>query len=513
VTELTDEKAGWRGWHVWWPCLVLVLVSAGLRVPLLMLEFGRNAEGTGALYGIAAENYLTRGGADSLWMPVLSVGGAEIPPTVYAHHPPTVPLVLAASWAVFGQSDWAARLPWMLMTLGCVAAVYGLVLRSGGGRAGAAMAAAVMALLPFSLRFGQMPDVINSMLVLGVLLLVWASLRVVERPTAGTVTAVGLALLGALLVDWPAFFMAVVLGAGLVIGRPRGWVKLGVGLAVVSVGVFVGLVVWASVARGDWGVVWQQFLNRVTQSKLDDQSAFGWRDWFVGVWGYLRPQFTPAVLLAAVVGMGLALWSGGGRMRVLVALLAGWALVHAVVGRQGALNHDWWWWPLLPLVCVGVGAAVGRLPCGPLRKMVVCGALGWLGWLAYGEMRHLLSPFWTYNAISQYAVKELGEAIRIAPGSGAVMTFTDERQPYLHYYTRRPTIERTWTPADVERNLRATRTDLFYSFTQELHPPATAYLFPKAWELHGAGLLAWLRERYPVRDAGAFWVFDLSARR
>lgn len=539
----SDSTEPRRGWWAWWPVLVVLLLSAVVRVPLLAVEVGRNDEGTGSLYGIAARNYLRLDTSGVLFAPVLNVAPpvSPAPPTagftVYAHHPPTVPLLIAAAFAVFGVGDWQMRLVPTLFALASVAVTYGLLLRRAGPVA-ATVGAAAMAFVPMSLRFGQMPDVINAQLVFACLVWVWAYLRVVEaagasreqvaaswgevspgRLGAGPVALMLVAMLHALLTDWPAFFLLPVMAAHLLLARPHGWARLGGLLAGVSVVTFAGLYVWVSLASGDWQLIVRQFLNRTTQGSTDDEVPFTAATWFAGVWRYHLDLHTLPLLIAAGVGAATALFCRPHRgPLVLVALLWGWAAVHGLVGRQGVLNHAWWWWPATPALCVSAGVLAGviadysRRGGGVALLMTAAVCAGW----TITELRHQRSPAWTRGGITAYSVRELGETIRryTPPGASAAF-FDDEPQPYLFWYADRPVHARIWTRDDLDRvrAVPAPPAYLFYSFVQPAPGPVATYIFPKIYEPHGGEILPYLREHHTPQDAGPFWVFDLTTRR
>lgn len=488
----------------WWPCAVVLLLGIAVRWPLLNLEFGRNGDGTGSMYGIAARNYLLRSNWETWWMPVISVGGATLEPTVYAHHPPTVPLLMAVSVAVFGDHDWVMRLPALLFTLGSGAVVYGLLRRLGGWGGdwlSGVVGAAVMLFVPLSLRFGQMPDVVNSQLVFFVGLAIWMYVRVLEKKTPGRMLAWVLAMVGGMLTDWPAFFLVPVLGAHLVLWRPVGWKSLLVTVVVLSVAVFGALYVWVSLATGNWGLIPDHFLKRSAKAELDNAEPFTWGSWAAGMWRYNVELHTVPLLVTALVGGIWGLWRGRKTVAVAAAVVACWGVMHVVVGRQAGLNHQWWLWPMTLTLAVEAGVLVlmlGRVSSGPLRNAVVgVVTVGLCTWWTVTEVRHSLSREWLDSGCPQYSMVDLRNFVQAhVPEGEAVVLYEDDMQPYLVYNMNRPVIQRVYDPQELERRIREGRGDLFYNFDQKLERPPVAFVIPKAYLEKGADMVEWLSKRY-----------------
>jgi len=495
---------------------VILFLAVVVRLPLVDLEFGRNGDGTGSFYGMIARNYLLRDNLPTLWVPVLSIGDANHPPTLYAHHPPTVPLLTALSMRVFGDTDFAVRLPATFFTLATVVLLYLLVL-SGSGPLAAATAAAVFAFVPFTLRFGQMPDVVNSQLAFAALLTLGAYLHWLAAPSRGRAALVLLAFVAAGLTDWPAFFLVPVIGAHLLVARPRGYLTFGVALAAASALLFCALYLWVSVATGDWQLILRQFLNRATQAKTDDARVFSHATWFSGVWAYHRVLFTPTLMVLGLVGVVVAAVSRE-RSRgigLLVLLATAWAVVHAVVGRQGTLNHDWWWWPLAPALALAVAALVdsiaNRFPRRAVTALLATAVLALCTYFIAIELPLLRSPAWVHGAIPEYTPKQLGAVIRAhTPPNRAAMLFETDPQPYAYYNADRPLIQAVWDIPTFHTRFTGTRADLFYNFDQALPQPPTTFIFPKQYADKGLPLLQYLRDHHPVTDTPQFYVFDLT---
>lgn len=497
---------------------VVVVVAALVRLPLIELEFGRNGDGTGTLYSIAARNYLLRDNTPTLWMPVISVGDAQTPPTVYAHHPPAVPLLMAASIAVFGDRTVSHRLPAAVSTVLACGMVYLLLTRRTASAprpdlttcAAAAAAALLLAVSPLALRFGQMPDVVNAQLVFLMLLGLHVHLRVLDRPSAGR-QLLAVAVLGAAaLTDWPAFFLFLVLFAHAVVRRCWSWATV---LAAVAIVLFSVLVAWTSLAAGDWGLLLRQFANRSIKAQTDAAQPFTWWDWVSYAVVVSVRQLGPVLAVVGAVAVGVAAVRGRLASRTPVLLLAVTAALHALVGRQAAYNHDWWWWPVGTALVLAAGAATLWLHRpGRTAAAAAALALATLPW-SWSEYRLLHSREYLTGAETNYTLVELGEAVRRhTPLNRTALLFQDDPQPYVFYHVQRPVIQRVWDVAAFESALAARHAELFYSFQQtltEAQRPATLVV-PAVYAAQAKHLLAYVRGRYREVTDGPFLVFLLD---
>jgi hypothetical protein len=197
-----------------------------------------------------------------------------------------------------------------------------------------------------------------------------------------------------------------------------------------------------------------------------------------------------------------------------VALVAAWAVLHVFVGRQGVLNHDWWWWPVTGALVVCAGAVAGIL--AEYRRPAALASLAMLVglsvWWTLKEYRHAYAEPWVMGSITSYSPRELGQAVQsAAPPGRAVMIFEKDLEPYTVYYCNRPIIQEVWDVPSFKRRYAERQGDLFYHFYQTLDAPPVGYVFPKVWEDKGQFILPYLRAHYPQRDGGKFWIFDLSA--
>src|SRR5262245_14242827 len=125
------------------------------------IESGRYAAGVAAATAVALGLRLARIGAESLWRDeafewwstsftwagILRNASGDV-------HPPLYHLITKAFVCVFGDSEWALRLPAAVLTAAAVPLIAALGRRAGGLRAGL-LAAWIAALAPALVRYGQ----------------------------------------------------------------------------------------------------------------------------------------------------------------------------------------------------------------------------------------------------------------------------------------------------------------------------------------------------------------------
>ncbi|HTL71031.1 MAG TPA: glycosyltransferase family 39 protein [Candidatus Eisenbacteria bacterium] len=97
------------------------LLCLGLGGPW---KSGNHSGSAGAFFSVVARNYLRYGGATRLGQ-VLNTGAASPAEfDYYTHHPPLTAFLVTSGFLVFGEHEWAARLPFLLCSLAFLAALF-----------------------------------------------------------------------------------------------------------------------------------------------------------------------------------------------------------------------------------------------------------------------------------------------------------------------------------------------------------------------------------------------------
>jgi 4-amino-4-deoxy-L-arabinose transferase-like glycosyltransferase len=493
---------------------LLVLLGAlalGLRCIGLTAVFGADNPGYGGgFFGIIARNYLRYGHVATGLVPVVTAEGPPSPPIFYSHHPPLVPLLVSASFALFGTHEWAARLVPLLGALASLALLVHLAARFYGWRV-AILTLAVATTLPLDAHLATHVDVQGSVLLAGVL---------------GTVACLAHRRFGAALVcftlaaatDWPALYLPVLLALApwpFEYPRPR---RLVAGLCVYAAVLFLGIATWL----GGPGAILGLLRDRALSFRSDQGQPFVAAEWVRLVVGtYLWALCTPGVLLVVLAWCVLrvpALVRRPHAERLALFLLL-FGVMHLLVGFQGAYQHEFWAHYLragVPLVCaLAIERVASAIPPGRLRAAstgVMLAALTIPG--IVGTLRLDARPLSARMLDADYTPHALAAAIRgCTPPGASAFTSDYYGEPAMFFYAEHPLAIGVFTPALLAERLRMPRYDLPGGGAP---PYATAaavpacFVLPRQHERYFPELVAVLRDRFPARTEGRFEIFSLD---
>jgi 4-amino-4-deoxy-L-arabinose transferase-like glycosyltransferase len=165
---------------------------------------------TGAFNGIIAKNYLKYGVWELKFGQVGGlVSGIPKPTAYYTHYLPLLPLLIAASFSIFGVSEWAESLVPLIFTLIGVACFY-LICQKIWDKKTAILGSMFYVLNPMFIYFGNMP--VAEPVVLGLVLLeVYLYLRWLEKPLNKRLFWLCLVLIFHGLVGWPIFYIGLLI--------------------------------------------------------------------------------------------------------------------------------------------------------------------------------------------------------------------------------------------------------------------------------------------------------------
>ncbi|HSI15988.1 MAG TPA: glycosyltransferase family 39 protein [Chthoniobacter sp.] len=460
----------------WWVVgLILILAFLGFHFARgLHRPWSEEDNWYGAVYAQAAHNNL-RAGLRAAGVPAtLYFGPLPIPPEAYyVHHPTLLPVLVTASFALFGESEATARLVPVLASLASVIVLW-LLLRSTAGPRAATFGAAIFALVPMELHYGDMVDfepvLTFWMLALLACLWHWTTTRKMHW-------AVGAAIFAALCLwtDWPGYLLVLSTAAWLVFFASREMRWLGV--------VFIGLVgcagllfLWQihSVNAGAWADLWTALQMRLgnaiptsTAPIADNAPHFTWGDWFRKIVSDLRGNYLTLTWLFIAVGI-LRLWRERrdkkglrwiGLAATLLTIAGG---LYVVLLRNESFIHDFAPFYIIGAVAMLAGLGLDAI-CGmaegkfsrPVSLLVPGGTvitlllLAGVGFRRSEEMR---SPYLILDGVAaepERLIPDLGNTLLRAfpPGATVLANFDPYGSP-VTYYSQRPILTNLLTVED-----------------------------------------------------------------
>ncbi len=344
--------------------LVAAVVLTGIQTrTALSGEFrfdflGHNA----ARYAQCGRNFAKNGFTATGLAPDMTPGDpGDRPRMLYLHHPPLAPWLVGVSFALFGESEKNATLPFYGLGLLVPVLVF-LVGRRTLSGIGPGAAALIAAAAPMTGFYGAHVDPQGPVLVAPLLLMTIAALFVRAR-RRGAMPRLCIATAVALLADWPAVYFALFLPladrfrGGSVLGR-RAWAP-----AVISALFLLAFYAWI-VALGRSPM--EEWISSATVRLASGIDAGGAHELGSAALAALVSfeKLTPwpivlLALLAFVPGMLQRSEDAARRTRLDVTLWIwfGVGLGHVLLFPQGALIHDYWTFLLLPPLAFA-GAAV-----------------------------------------------------------------------------------------------------------------------------------------------------------
>lgn len=351
---------------------VLVAILAVGWWELLFLPLGASHDGRiNAQFGLQVRNFLENGLAGSDYL-ASRVPFSEQP---YVHHPPLLNVMHALVGSFLGQGEWQLRLIGYLAGLATVVGLLWLARRLGLGAGAAVLAMALVAGTPMFWIYARLGLGVSLMVILLGLWIRSPGGSGVTLPPgsgcdspSGTGSSVALLAVVAGVVAFSAWtgalLVAVLAGWGFFHPGSRRTARLIAGTGAVMVLVTL---VWA-LAVGDAAELAAHAADRRRWPPWD-ALVENYR-WFYGTLfpGWFRWLIAPAIV-AAVVDRRTRMASGA-----IVIALGAWTLATP----DAAFLHDYWTYPLLVPVVLGLAVILDRLdrPLGT-GKPGIGSRIGW----------------------------------------------------------------------------------------------------------------------------------------
>ncbi|MDE0440349.1 MAG: hypothetical protein OXJ36_18495 [bacterium] len=406
--------------------MVVAAVLAGSWWELLFLPLGASHDGRiNGRFGLHVRNLLEHGLVNSDFLASM----APFSNDPYTHHPPLLNVLHAVLGSLLGQGEWQLHAIGYLAGLGTVAGLLWLARELDLGPWSSVLVMALVASTPMFWIYGRLGLGVSVLLVL---LALWHRHHRLGRGYRVLLIASGLAALS----SWLGAGVAVLVsGLGM---REAGRRKAALAVGGVGVSTVLAVLVWAAVA-GD-----ATELARHTMSRLRWPSPADLLENYLWFYRTLFPRWFRLLILPAIA---VALIDR--RTRMAAGTTAAALTVWTLIAPGGALIHDFWTYPLLLPVFLGLAVMAdhverrlesSRIALGVAATLVLLAAVG-LGRLPPYRDAYFQAPS-DAGALLRESAPARGQAVAwVAEG-------VDPVPRWVSYYWDLPAIE--LSPVDVE---------------------------------------------------------------
>lgn len=429
--------------------LLWILLAAGLAI-ILCVGVTRPWVGAhdwnGAAWSTAARNIRRAGWLQTRGAASLHHGPVPLPAeSFYLHHPPMIVWLVTASFSLFGETEWAARLPAILASL-LTLAFLGRLLSQIYCSHRALAACTAFVLTPAVLYYGKMPN--HESLALSAMtaatLCIWNWSHTSRFLWAGLAA---LAVAFGCLSAWPVYLFAATLCAAISSTRLPMCRSTAI---VVAIGATTALVALLGQMRAVRADAWTDLL-----AALIARSGVGTlplSDWFIRVSQHCVKLLSP-VGVALLIGGAWRLTAprGSGLPRYFAQLVllpfAVAGLGNLVLFREGSFTHEYYCYyltGLAPLVAAAVLPAPeaqslhGDMANNRFLIAILAGAMAIHAGSVYHGIVAQQSIFFPGRDEPVDFVRQFGNLIRQEfPDDAVVLVSAVDHGPQLGYYAHR----------------------------------------------------------------------------
>lgn len=346
----------------------LVIIFATLLImPWINRPFTGHHDFTGAFDSLMVRNYLRYGLIQTKLGQVTSLGGVRPENFSYhTHHPPGVPLLVAAAYKIFGEHEWAARAEFAIFGLG---SVYLLFLLGKNFRGNTGWQAAVLMSSTILFIYVSVMPVYESPGLFLMLIQFYGFRRFAESEKKRYLGLMAAGALGGYITAWVTYFAAPILLVNEI--RVRRWKYIRLLLTFIAAGaVFFGLHLWQTkILTGEWfgGGLGAVFLHRLAATEeTDPRYAFNLVGYAKTIARRMFDFYGWPMLVAAGLGSAAIITDKTRKNeRWLWYVLLGTGLSLPVVFRNYVFVHDYLLFYFSPILgfsaAVGINTVLGRL--------------------------------------------------------------------------------------------------------------------------------------------------------
>ncbi len=342
IDQRRIDRAGWLG------AVGIAVTLAASWWWLLFLPLGDSHDGRiNGRFGIHVANFLDLGAAESGF-------GSSLAPLAegsYAHHPPLINAIQVTFGWVFGQGEWQLHLVGWLAGIATVLLIVGVMRLMGMAWPACLVAVALTAATPMfwiyaRLGLGMAPG----------LFLVLAVLRFRRDPASNAGPMVLAAVVIAVGSSWPNALLAAVLALWQFRTQRRAALQMALAGTLTGLAVFAWILQATTVAE----------LAGHTQARLTAPADLAG---YVTQYKFFYTTLFPSWYLWLMVP---ALFAGVAdrRTRPVVLILTSIVVAWTVALPEAAFVHDFWTYPLLGPVIIGIAVLVHWASFGPWWRQI-----------------------------------------------------------------------------------------------------------------------------------------------
>ena len=454
----------------------VLIAGALLRGYDLTKPFGREIEGwTGAFYATMARNMLVQG----TLTPTLNPHPDDDAVIPYVNHPPGVPWLVASSFALCGEYEWAARLPFLIASLLSILYAFRLGRRLGGNTAGLA-ASVALATTPVAAAYGTQVEVVGPWLLLATLGLVNAYFECCTRPALTTRLWLAGWTLVALLTDWPALLLIAVLWARHWFRFPQRRLTTLAWGAGTAAGLAL-LICWLLTRDPRFGL--EHLVAKIHQRTLrlatDSQGVGEGRPFSLVELGaryvWLQWKLFGLVMITLAGGWLVVATRRRFEGHAIPALLWLFAIVFYAVGAQGHFQHNFWSQPVAAAYAVSAAAALAALNLRVGHAMWLTGLMALANLSALSLYRNEVIPARSGDPLASEH-HDIATLLATVPAQDHVLADDQSQWPTLPFYL--PREYATLRPGRTLEDYLLARPNTLqpwqrYLVTHKLLPPGT----------------------------------------
>jgi hypothetical protein len=474
--EVATFSANGRVWVALFVASLVFLATCLLRT--INVPWVEEDNYCGAFHSQAARNNLRAGLRVTGGVPAtFHFGPLPIPrDAYYVHHPTLMPLMVTASVAIFGETEWAAKLVPIFCSLLSAVFLWLLVCDAMNQRA-AAMVVALFVTLPMELHYGDMVDFAPCLVMWMLATLLFLRHWEVRGGKRWAVLA-AVCCLGALWTDWPGYLFAIAISVSFLLRkrRRRSWFAV----ALLVCALFSGLLFLLQIHHVNpeaWRDLWQAVTMRLGSGVQPGSSGivaagglhFGFREWLQRILKALGEDYllvtwvfvlTGAIYLLRNLKQPGLRWLGWAVLQ-----MAGAGIPYMLLLRNWSFIHDWA--SFFEIGCIAILGGFGILSMldaldrsawgkklQPLGSIAVLGLFVWLAAAGFMRAESQRSQLLMLDGLTRepaYLIRDVGRYLaKTFPPDTKILCNFDPYFSTLSYYAQRTILNNLVAPSNWE---------------------------------------------------------------